>query len=272
LPCCDEEDQQNLGKLYSLLIGLNIIRCDKMNIFETNSTKKFLYQIGKTKNAIIMDFGCGGGTRFLNVLARNDFSRGIGIDISINHLKDAKKLAYSKQLAHKVDFVLGDVHYLPFRNNIFDFVIIVNILYILTGLKSLSGMVPTLKDGACLLIAEKTFNPILARALATFINQESIKRIVDVSGCSFYGTYYLSKAKLKQQILSAGFRIDKQEPLFYLPVPQFLYSMQKKVEFIILPLMRNIILLNRFPPANWLSVATVFLCKKVARKNSKKSF
>lgn len=237
-----------------------------MNIFETNATKKFLYQIEKTNDAIIMDFGCGGGTRFLNILEQSDFSRGVGIDISINHLKDAKKLAYSKGFAHKLDFVLGDVHYLPFRNNIFDFVIIVNILYILPGLKCLSRMSSTLKDGAWLLIAEKTFNPILARALAAFINKSPIKYIADIPSCSFHGTYYLGKDKLKQQLQSTGLRIDEQESLIYIPIPQLIYNMQKIIDYIIVHLMRHMTLLKQFPPANWLSVATVFLCKKVQKK------
>jgi len=64
---------------------------------------------------VVLDVGCGSGDLILSLAVRAGFV--IGLDISKNSLYVAK--SFYKNLA-KVDFVLGDAEFLPFRGESFD--------------------------------------------------------------------------------------------------------------------------------------------------------
>lgn len=68
----------------------------------------------------ILDVGCGIGVILSEITAKTDFK--IGLDIS------RKALTTAKKIDRDADFVLGDMHFLPFSREIFDYVVIANAL------------------------------------------------------------------------------------------------------------------------------------------------
>jgi ubiquinone/menaquinone biosynthesis C-methylase UbiE len=74
----------------------------------------------KVSHKRILDIGCGIGI-ILSELS-NETNWKVGLDISRESLKIARKID------RNADFVLGDMHFLPFLNEAFDYVIIANAL------------------------------------------------------------------------------------------------------------------------------------------------
>jgi len=68
----------------------------------------------------ILDIGCGIGVILSEIPAKTNWN--VGLDISRKSLKIAKKID------RDADFVLGDMHFLPFSKKTFDYVIIANAL------------------------------------------------------------------------------------------------------------------------------------------------
>lgn len=84
--------------------------------------------IAKTNNEggkLFLDVGCGDGTYI--ALLKDDFDYLIGLDISLSNLKVARRQVESEG-KRRVDFVLADVMYLPFRFSSIDVVICSEVL------------------------------------------------------------------------------------------------------------------------------------------------
>ena len=73
----------------------------------------------KTQRELFLDLGCGTG----NVLkfGKKYFKRAIGVDISFNMLKQAKK--------NNLEVIQGDILFLPFKSSLFDVVSIFSVLH-----------------------------------------------------------------------------------------------------------------------------------------------
>ena len=69
----------------------------------------------------ILDYGCGGGW-FSKLLLKWDFDF-VGVDVSKNMVRNAKIIC------HEADFIVCDAMNLPFKDDVFDFVIGVAILH-----------------------------------------------------------------------------------------------------------------------------------------------
>ena len=82
----------------------------------THSRERFLKKILKGKNnLLVLDLGCGGGRKYLT-----QFGRVVGIDISLQSLKKAKKV---------YDMVVqADILKLPFHNETFDLVVSTDVI------------------------------------------------------------------------------------------------------------------------------------------------
>jgi len=76
------------------------------------------YLISRRKSDLILDLGCGNGI----LLYFSNSSLKIGLDFSLESLSNAKKLD------PKMELILGDVTYLPFRDRIFPRILAVQIL------------------------------------------------------------------------------------------------------------------------------------------------
>jgi SAM-dependent methyltransferase len=63
---------------------------------------------GVNSKDIVYDLGCGDG-RIVIAAARDFGARGVGIDIAAPHIDDARALARSAGVAHKVHLAVGDI-------------------------------------------------------------------------------------------------------------------------------------------------------------------
>jgi len=67
----------------------------------------------------ILDVGCGGDPETLNHYI-NGSKIASGLDVNIHSLKKAKSVLRSKESLGVIEFVRGDAHYLPFKDQCFD--------------------------------------------------------------------------------------------------------------------------------------------------------
>ena len=97
----------------------------------------------------ILDAGCGTGLllEFINSLKNysNVNYHYIGMDITLNMLKEFQSKLLNKNIQWKVSLVLADIEFLPFRENIFD------IIFSITSFQNLpnltKGIIETLRVG-----------------------------------------------------------------------------------------------------------------------------
>jgi ubiquinone/menaquinone biosynthesis C-methylase UbiE len=74
------------------------------------------YPFNLKNNSYLLDIGCGWG-RFLLSVTNNEITL-IGIDINFEYLRKIKKLKKS----YNIHLIRADCEYLPFRNEIFDYI------------------------------------------------------------------------------------------------------------------------------------------------------
>jgi len=71
-------------------------------------------------NSYVLDAGCGVGI-FLNLLRKKGFRKIVGIDLSVNAIKESRRMC-------ECDSVIGDILKLPFKDNIFDIILCIEVL------------------------------------------------------------------------------------------------------------------------------------------------
>jgi ubiquinone/menaquinone biosynthesis C-methylase UbiE len=83
--------------------------------------------LNKDFEGLILDGGCGSGLFALTLAMKNRDVSVIAIDISVSDIRRAK--FYSDKLKlNNVSFIIADVTHLPFRNNVFDGALYLEIL------------------------------------------------------------------------------------------------------------------------------------------------
>lgn len=76
----------------------------------------------KIKNKIILDAGCNGG--FLSFyLVKSGAKKVYGLDMSPGFIKTNKKNAEDKKLSNRLNFRVGNIEKMPYKNEFFDFII-----------------------------------------------------------------------------------------------------------------------------------------------------
>lgn len=92
----------------------------------------------------ILDAGCGTGLllEFINSLKyySNVNYHYIGIDITLNMLKEFQSKLLNKNLQWKVSLILADIEFLPFRENIF------NLIFSITSFQNLPNLIRGIKE------------------------------------------------------------------------------------------------------------------------------
>ena len=81
---------------------------------------------------LLLDAGCGYGA--YSILLSNHI-RYIGLDISSTAIYNAKKWMDEKVILKNFDFIIGDIHYLPFKDMTFDIVLCLEVLEHLNNIK-----------------------------------------------------------------------------------------------------------------------------------------
>jgi ubiquinone/menaquinone biosynthesis C-methylase UbiE len=107
---------------------------------------------------VVLDVGCGSGDLMLSLAVRAGFV--IGLDISKDSLYVAKSLY--KNLA-KVDFVLGDAEFLPFKGESFNKVFAFEVLeHLSSPFNSLREIWRLLKKGGMLIAYQQHYADVYA--------------------------------------------------------------------------------------------------------------
>ena len=92
----------------------------------------------------ILDAGCGTGLllEFMNSLKQysNVNHHYIGMDITLNMLKEFQSKLLTKKIQWKVNLLLADIESLPFRENIFD------IIFSITSFQNLPNLTKGIKE------------------------------------------------------------------------------------------------------------------------------
>lgn len=76
----------------------------------------------KPNRKVGLDAGCNGGFIVFNLVGRRT-KKMYGIDMSPGFIRNNIKYAKNNRLTNKVDFKVGDIHKLPYKDNFFDFII-----------------------------------------------------------------------------------------------------------------------------------------------------
>lgn len=104
----------------------------------------------KSKNAKILDAGCGSGVLF-SLMPDSEFC--VGFDMSKEQIKFAKR--YSGR-----GFVIGDLKNMPFKENTFDFITIIEVLEHLNkedAIKTLNRLNKLLRKGGSLILTTPNY-------------------------------------------------------------------------------------------------------------------
>jgi len=92
----------------------------------------------------ILDAGCGTGLLLEFINSLNYYSNVnyhyIGIDITLNMLKEFQSKLLNKKVQWKVSLVLADIEFLPFRENIFD------LIFSITSFQNLPNLIRGIKE------------------------------------------------------------------------------------------------------------------------------
>ena len=110
------------------------------------TNKKLLFTLFNpvfNKNEIILDVGCGDGICLKDIVCNK-----VGLDISITNLKKAKEQNPDGL------FVLGDAEHLPFKNEVFNKIFIVQVLHHLPSYKKCFEEIYRVAKAECRLYIE----------------------------------------------------------------------------------------------------------------------
>jgi ubiquinone/menaquinone biosynthesis C-methylase UbiE len=88
-------------------------------------SRLLMKRLRDSSNGIFLDAGCGEGSLTINLAKKG--KRIIGLDISENKIRNAKaKIPYGFE--DKINFIVGDARYCPFKNNSFEKIVCIELL------------------------------------------------------------------------------------------------------------------------------------------------
>lgn len=137
-----------------------------------NFTLKNAEIIDNHESLIILDIGCGIGTYSIEAMKRGHHI--IGLEIS----KEALKCIYEKE----INLILSSGHYLPFKSNIFDRILLIDVFeHIREPYKLLLNINRTLKVKGIFMLQVPNKKSIITSILydPTHINQCNSQEIID---------------------------------------------------------------------------------------------
>ena len=159
------------------------------------------------KPRLILDYGCGGG--WLSRLICDLGFQVVGIDLS------EKLIKIANSISHEGDFIVCDAMKLPFRDNVFDFVVGISILHHLPDLGlALNELKRTSLPRAVFLFMEpSSLNPLSAFGRRFFPMEAHTK-----------GEKPFTFGYLKTILILAGFEVERYFAMFFFsfPIARFL--------------------------------------------------
>ncbi|MCC6019037.1 MAG: class I SAM-dependent methyltransferase [Candidatus Verstraetearchaeota archaeon] len=159
------------------------------------------------KPKLILDYGCGGG--WLSRLICDRGFQVVGIDLSEKLIKIANSICC------KGDFIVCDAMKLPFKDDVFDFVVGISILHHLPDLRSAVRELKriSLPDAVFLFMEPNSLNPLSAFGRRFFPMEAHTK-----------GEKPFTFGYLKTLLILAGFEIERYFATFFFsfPIARFL--------------------------------------------------
>lgn len=166
-------------------------------------------EIKTSGRAFIVDIGAGGGHLSLAVAVKNPEAHVIGIDYSINQVREAKRYCAQRKVVN-CSFTRGDAMDIPFQNENFDAAVSVgSIKHWPDARRGLLEIHRVLKPGGCLMVAE-TDREATDDALTDFVKRFRLRFVPD--RLHFWGLRHVifgqsfSKEELAGEVTAAGFR------------------------------------------------------------------
>ena len=172
--------------------------------------KRELELIGQVLRAehpkFILDYGCGGG--WLSILLQKGGFKSVGTDISRNMVKNAKIVCPNG------DFIVCDAMRLPFKDDIFDFVIGISILHHLNLKRATNELKRvSLARSAFLFMEPSLLNPLSA------FGRKGLLMETHTEGEKPYTPDYLTNS-----LNMAGFTVERCFSIFFLAFPAARFS------------------------------------------------
>ncbi len=128
-----------------------------------------------TTHGIILDAGCGNGRHTLLIASMG--YRVVGLDLSERLIRIAKNRSRGLRLEGETDFLVGDVRFMPFRDEVFDSALLIAVVHHVPGKENRRRVISetrrVLKDSALAVITAWSIWNFrrLARALALKIRK-----------------------------------------------------------------------------------------------------
>ena len=180
-----------------------------------------IVSILKLKSGLVFDAGCGEGV-YTNIVANaNKDVYVVGGDLSKSALLRAK----NKTRGMNVDFLVCDIEKLPFKSDLFDSVIAVNLLHHLPNLSPISEIHRIARNGSPFFISDHAYldNPLFFTfsKIANFLPHEFLKFREDVGSQNEPPKVLLySFNQLTDTLETMGFKsiYAKRDILFFTPI------------------------------------------------------
>lgn len=149
--------------------------------------KKVIYFIKKLgSNFLILDAGCGGGVQLSEVIK---FNSAIGIDIS------KKRLIEAKHRVKNAILVNGDIYFLPFKNQIFDISLMLEVIeHLYYPRAALKEIYRVLKSNGYLILTL----PCRTNILDIILSDKKWGLLEDMSHIQFYTISSIKKILSKE--------------------------------------------------------------------------
>lgn len=181
---------------------------------------EFIHYLNTDKKSKVLEIGCGTG-----IFTNNFYQRGIcpiGIDISLDLLKKAK------ERNPRIIFIQADAENLPFKENVFDFVLGISVLHHLAIRDALKSIKSVLKAGGKIIFSEPNgINPQI-------FFQKRIDRIKKlVLDTPFESAF--SRWQIENTLSTSGFEQISARPYEFLHplTPKIFINFIRRIEYCI---------------------------------------
>lgn len=140
----------------------------------------FLLNSYVKQSSVVLDAGCGSGGHLLMMISE---AEGISLDLNRQNIK--KAIIHSKDHYH-LSFIVGDIEKIPFRSEVFDFIICCDVLeHLINQEIAIKNLASCLRmKGKLLLATSNRLNPIM------LIDSILPKQTSDKIAQMFHVTYY----------------------------------------------------------------------------------
>ena len=123
-------------------------------------------------HGVVLDAGCGTGMLIERLGNEEQVNYIVGIDISRKMVRKAKSKISDNS---KVDLIVGDCEYLPFRSSVFDNIYVITVIQNLYNRnRAIDSFIETLKSGGRIVLSLLKRDRCIKETLSNLINKQKI--------------------------------------------------------------------------------------------------